>query len=135
VSARDPVLLFDAETITGFDGENNVKVGGMPMRQAFALASACSAFIAPDSAFVHLAGALDIPCVSIYGPIDGKVRTRHYPRSVFLDSSRSLGCIPCWRNEKIPCKLTNLRASSCLESVSVSEVQGALAGVLRGEGP
>lgn len=135
VSRNAPVLVFDAERIAGFDGQNVVKVEGLPMRHAFALAAACSALIVPDSAFVHLAGALDIPCVSIYGPIDGRVRTLHYPRTVFLDARGSLDCIPCWRNDKIPCRLTNQRASACLGSVWAADVRAALARVLAGAPP
>jgi ADP-heptose:LPS heptosyltransferase len=120
------VLVFDAEKIRGFEDERVITVDGLPMRRAFALASACDAIVAPDSSFVHLAGALDIPCIALYGPIDGHVRTRHYPKCKYLDVKKKLGCMPCWRNEQMPCKLTNMRASVCMVDISINEIFNAL---------
>ncbi len=131
VSQEYPVLVFDAETIRGFEGQNITKIEGLSMRRAFALVSGCDAIIAPDSAFVHLAAAFDTPCVALYGPIDGKIRTRHYPKCKYLDVRRKLGCLPCWRNDRIPCKLTNMRTSVCMADISVTEIQQALSDILK----
>ena len=130
VSRGRHVLAFDGETINGYEGQNITKVVGMPMRHAFALVSGCSAIVAPDSSFVHLAAALDVPCVGLFGPIDGKVRTKHYPKCKFLDVRHKIGCLPCWRNEQIPCKLTNMRTSICMADISIPEIQEALNEVL-----
>ncbi len=116
------VLVFDVEPINGCDGPNITKVEGLPMQQAFALVSGCSVIIAPDSSFVHLAAAFNIPCVALYGPIDGKVRTMDYPNCRYLDVRTKLGCMPCWRNDKIPCKLTNMRTSVCMADISIDEI-------------
>jgi ADP-heptose:LPS heptosyltransferase len=130
--ARDHVvLLFDSEAISSFSQENIVRVEGLPLRKAFAIASGCDAIVAPDSAFVHFAAALDIPTVALYGPIDGHVRTKEYPRCLFLDASAKLECIPCWRNEAIPCRVTNMRNSICMFHISVQAIQDALQHVLR----
>lgn len=120
------VLVFDAEAIHGFDDERVTKVAGMPLRRAFALAAGCDAIVAPDSAFVHVAAALRIPCVALYGPIDGKVRTEHYPHCVYLDARQTLGCVPCWRNDRIPCKLTNMRTSICMGDIAPGDIRRAL---------
>jgi ADP-heptose:LPS heptosyltransferase len=127
------VLLFDVEKIHGLDEAGILKVDTLPMRHAFALATACDAIIAPDSSFVHLAAAFDIPCVALYGPVDGEVRTRDYPKCSYLDVKTKLGCMPCWRNEQIPCKLTNMRASVCMADISIEEVCNALTDILQGE--
>ncbi len=125
--ARDnQLLVFDAEKIDGLESDHVIKVDSLPLRSAFALASACDAIIAPDSSFVHLAAAFDIPCVALYGPIDGHVRTMHYPKCKYVDVRKKLGCMPCWRNEQIPCKLTNMRASVCMADISIEEVLTAL---------
>jgi ADP-heptose:LPS heptosyltransferase len=129
------VLVFDAEKIHGFEHERITKIDCLPMRQAFALASACDAIIAPDSSFVHLAAAFDLPCVGLYGPIDGHVRTRHYPKCKYLDVRKTLGCMPCWRNEQIPCKLTNNRASVCMVDIAIDEILKALTEVLQRKTP
>jgi hypothetical protein len=33
-----------------------------------------------------------------------------------------LECLPCWRNENIPCKLTGMRNSACLESIPINKI-------------
>lgn len=131
LARRYHVLVFDTEKIEGLDGERVVKVEGFPMRKAFSLAAACDAIVAPDSSFVHLAAALDVPCVALYGPVDGAVRTKNYPRCVYLDVRKRLGCLPCWRNDKIPCKLTNLRTSACLADISVQDILTTLDRILQ----
>jgi ADP-heptose:LPS heptosyltransferase len=122
ISRNHKVLLFDGEKIEGFEYENVIKIDSFSVRKAFALAHKCDVIIAPDSSFVHFAGAFDKPTVSIYGPIDGKVRTKLYPNCTYVDSRKSLGCLPCWRNENIPCKLTGMRNSACLEGITVTQI-------------
>lgn len=116
------VLLFDAKPIPGYEHPNIIKIDCYSLRKAFALAGRCQLIIAPDSAFVHLSGALELPCIALFGPIDGKVRTRQYPTVEYLDARKELGCVPCWRNEVIPCKLTGLRNSVCMSSISVERI-------------
>jgi ADP-heptose:LPS heptosyltransferase/tetratricopeptide (TPR) repeat protein len=130
LAERYRVLVFDVEPIQGCDGANIIHVEGLPMRQAFALASACDAIIAPDSSFVHLAAAFDLPCVAMYGPIDGRLRTAEYPHCRILDARSRLGCMPCWRNDKIPCKLTNMRPSVCMADISLDEIMTTVTSLL-----
>ena len=122
ISQKYKVLLFNAEKIDGFDFENVIKIDSFSLRKAFALAHKCDVIIAPDSSFVHFAATFDKPTVAIYGPIDGKVRTNSYPNCTYIDSRKSLGCLPCWRNENIPCKLTGMRNSACLDGIPVIEI-------------
>ena len=131
VARTHDVLLFDAEVIRGYEHERVITVDGLPMRRAFALASACDAIIAPDSSFVHLAAAFDLPCVALFGPINGRLRTRHYPYCRYLDLRAKLGCLPCWRNDQIPCRLTGMRASVCMMDLSIPEILEALSEVLQ----
>lgn len=63
------------------------------IRESIALASDCDAIIAPDSAFVHVAGALDIPCVALYGSFEAKTRMAYYPSVHALQGRRP--CAPC----------------------------------------
>lgn len=130
--ARDHrVLVFDGERIDGFEFPNTVKVAGLPMRKAFALVAACDAIVCPDSSFVHLGAAFDKPTVALYGPIDGRVRTMNYPHCVYLDARKKLGCIPCWRNEKIPCKLTGMRTSVCMADIPIAEITSTVNSLLQ----
>jgi ADP-heptose:LPS heptosyltransferase len=130
--ARDhPVLLFDNRPIAGDEIENTIKVDGVGLREAFALASGCDVLVAPDSSFVHLGAALGVPCVGLFGPTDGRVRTRPYPGVRSLDVRRDLRCVPCWRNEEIPCALTGMRTSVCMGAIEVASVERAVGDLLR----
>ena len=121
-----PVLVFDDRPIPGFDFDDVIRVSGYPLREAFALAGGCAVLVAPDSAFVHLSAALSLPCVALFGPTDGKVRTADYPRCRFLDARRDLRCVPCWRNQDLPCALTGLSTSVCLGEIGVPRVVAAV---------
>jgi len=128
------VLLFDSRPIVGYDFANTIKVDGLGLREASALASGCRALVAPDSSFVHLAAALGLPAVGLFGPTDGAVRTRDYPGVRFIDVRRDLRCVPCWRNEEIPCALTGMRTSVCMGEIGPLTVVAALCDLL-GETP
>ena len=133
LSKKYTVLLFDNETIEGFDFENVIKVQNLSIRKVFALAHSCNAIVAPDSSFIHFAAAFDIPTIALFGPIDGKVRTKHYPNCTYLSAKDLFGCIPCWRNESIPCKLTGMRTSECMKKIPVNLIINILEKKLNGE--
>jgi ADP-heptose:LPS heptosyltransferase len=50
----------------------------MNMRQSIAMTSFCDMVVAPDSAFVHIAHALDMPCVGLFGSFHGKPYMKGY---------------------------------------------------------
>jgi ADP-heptose:LPS heptosyltransferase len=133
LAEKYPVLIFDSETINGFDFENVIKIQNLSIRKAFALAHMCSAIVAPDSSFIHFAAAFDIPTIALFGPIDGKVRTKHYPNCTYLSAKDLFGCMPCWRNESIPCKLTGMRTSECMKQIPVNQILNVLEMKLNGE--
>jgi tetratricopeptide (TPR) repeat protein len=124
------VLLFDAGPIQGYERPGVVKVDRHGLRQALALLSGCDVVVAPDSAFVHASAALELPCVALFGPTDGRVRTADYPLCRFLDARRELRCVPCWRNEEIPCALTGMKRSVCLGEIGVAQIETAVAEAL-----
>lgn len=122
LSKKFKILLFDSNRIDGFNFNNVFKIDSFSLRDAFAIARKCDAIIAPDSSFVHFAAAFEIPTIALFGPIDGKVRTKSYPKCTFIDTRKDLGCLPCWRNEDIPCKLTGMRNSACMDSIPVNTI-------------
>lgn len=125
------VILFHGDPIEMRTGATVLDPGRLPLRRSFALAAACDCVIAPDSALVHLAGALDLPCIVLSGPIDGRIRTADYPRAVHVDTRKQLKCVPCWRNEIIPCALTGKRNSGCLAAIPLDAICNTLEKVLR----
>ena len=133
LSEKFSVLIFDSEIINGFEFENVIKIHNLPIRKAFAIAHKCDVIIAPDSSFIHFAAAFDISTIALFGPIDGKVRTKHYPKCTYLSVKDLLGCMPCWRNESIPCKLTGMRTSECMKQIPVNQIINVLEKKLNGE--
>jgi len=119
------VVVFGRVPVSSAD-PRLVQTEGLTIREAFALASGCDVLLTPDSAFFHLAGALDLPCVGLFGPTDGRVRGHDYPRARTLDARRTLACVPCWRNEATGCALTGLRPSACLGEIAPADVVRAV---------
>lgn len=66
------------------------------VRQIAAFMHYCDLVICPDSAILHLAGALDVPTLTFFGPTDPRARVNHYPKAVALWSGMDLKCCPCW---------------------------------------
>jgi hypothetical protein len=83
---------------------------------------ACDYFVSVDSAFYHVAAALDVPSVGIFGPTDGRLFSMHHPRHLLAPVAASFPCTPCWRNEDIPCYLTNRHQSACLSNMNVETI-------------
>jgi ADP-heptose:LPS heptosyltransferase len=122
LARQNVVLVFHHEPLEGFTGENVHQVD-YPLRKSFAIAAQCNLLVAPDSVFVHLAAALDIPVVAIYGPTGGKVITRHYPNAtVVLPEETDFPCSPCYRNEEINCGLARSRQSVCMPSIATRQI-------------
>jgi len=70
------------------------------VRELACLISFCSLVVTNDSAPVHIAAALEVPCVTIYGPTNAlavgpRVATHHVVKS-------SAECSPCYSNERFP---------------------------------
>jgi heptosyltransferase-2 len=86
--------------------------------------SHCAAVITNDSGPLHLAAALAIPSVSIFGPTDPE-------RTVIPGASRvirqRLECQPCYQRE---CPLRHHR---CMDDIGVDEVFTAAVGLFAGE--
>ena len=88
--------------------------------------SHCAAVITNDSGPLHVAAALAVPSVSIFGPTDPE-------RTVIPGATRvirqRLGCQPCYQRE---CPLGHHR---CMADVSVDEVLGAAVGLFAAAEP
>jgi heptosyltransferase-2 len=97
--------------MTGQDGD---------VLQLAAAISHCSVVVTNDSGPLHLAAALAVPSVSIFGPTDPG-------RTVIPGASRVLrkpfACQPCYKRE---CPLGDHR---CMTEISVDDVYGAAIGL------
>lgn len=105
---------------------NIIQLHGQPMRDTFAAIAACDYFVSVDSGFFHIAAALEIPSVGIFGPTDARIVSRHHPCAVLLEAPEGFICAPCWRNEDLPCKLTGGQVSVCLSAISSKMITTAV---------
>lgn len=79
---------------------NTTVNGGLTFRELAALASTCDCLFTPDSSLMHIAGALDIPCVAIFGSTHWKMRTADYSTVVAIQSNMGCPIAPCWHHPR-----------------------------------
>jgi ADP-heptose:LPS heptosyltransferase len=129
LAAEMPVVVFDDKPLPSDIStlhENIELAVGLDLSTCLALACEAKVIVAPDSALLHLAGARRIPCVGIFGPTDGAIRTAAYPQAIEVSMAAKFPCEPCWRNQSTPCMLTGGMRSQCLESLPVDAVIDAV---------
>ncbi|OGW16058.1 MAG: hypothetical protein A3G93_01970 [Nitrospinae bacterium RIFCSPLOWO2_12_FULL_45_22] len=99
----------------------------LPLRLLAALLSRCALYIGNDSGITHLAAALAIPTIALFGPTDPQVWSP-LGRQVYIVQGQA-PCRPCSLQERKNCP-----ESICLHSIHpdhVSEIAlGALSGLL-----
>jgi len=66
--------------------------------------------ISVDSVLVHLAAALAIPIIGIYGPFPSKIRMVYYKNAVGIDPRTNCG--PCCTHGSYPCERCNSNGES-----------------------
>lgn len=76
----------------------NLMMSGATFRQSCAILATCDVVVAPDSALVHVAGALDVPCVALYGPFPWKLRTVYAPKTFALQGTCPIS--PCFHHAR-----------------------------------
>jgi ADP-heptose:LPS heptosyltransferase len=76
----------------------NVTKIAKTVRESAAIAATCDVILAPDSFFVHLAAALDVPCVALYGPFPAALYTAHYPKCRPIQAKAE--CSPCFHHPR-----------------------------------
>ena len=96
------IVILDSSREYFYDG--TVDACGFPIRHAAAILKICDLLVTVDTGLLHLAAALDIPTIAMFGPIDYKARCKGYKNVTVVKSE----CphMPCWRNKTIPCKVT-----------------------------
>jgi lipopolysaccharide heptosyltransferase II len=89
-------------------------VGKTNILQLAALIKKCRAYLTPDSAPMHLASAMGVPFVALFGPTDS---VRHLPPSKkFAVIKKDLTCSPCYGTT---CKITT---QACMREITPDDV-------------
>jgi len=101
------------------------------LRHVGAIISLCNLIITNDSLILHLAGAMDVPCIGLFGNTNAKVMTQSYPFCVPIQgkcvkkptlSRRSVKQStknPCWYDV---CQEYHVGELPCLGNISIDEV-------------
>lgn len=76
----------------------NLTIDGLTFQKSMAVLDTCDVVLGPDSALIHVAGALEKQAVALYGPFPSDLRTR-YARTISAITERS-GCgkAPCFHH-------------------------------------
>jgi len=92
---KDVRIVIDDFTKRGGEwNDPNTLSKELGIRQMAALINECDLFVGPDSGPLHLAGAMEKPIVSIFGPTDPAARINHYKDAIAVTAG--LGCQFCW---------------------------------------
>ena len=65
----------------------------LSLRQKAAFFGIADLVITPDTGFLHLVGALDVPCIALFGNVMPELRCKYYPKVYPLSS-----CLPCTKD-------------------------------------
>lgn len=105
-------------------------IGQTTLTQMAAVLSACSAFVGNDAGPTHLASALGIPTVGIFGP---SCHHRYGPWGTRVSViSHEISCSPCQMHTLDRCQTCIYSEPRCLRSISPEEVISALMEQLSG---
>lgn len=93
-------LLGEPGKVQAQETENvkNLTMHNVTFRQSAAVVGASDCFLGSDSALVHVAGALGVPAVGLFGPFPWKLRTAYSPSVVGIQGKGK--CSPCFFHEK-----------------------------------
>lgn len=117
---REPCQrVADMVRVSGVDAVNFA--GDTDVGEFLELAAACTAFIANDSGAMHVADALGVPTVAVFGPTDAEVTGPTGPLSAVV--REPVDCGPCLLHE---CPLDH----RCMKAVETGRVAMAVSGVL-----
>jgi len=93
--------------------------GKTTLRQFIDLAAACSVFLTNDSGSMHVASALGVPTVAVFGATNPKTTGPAGPRKVVIQ--QKVECSPCFKRECFieghPC-MTRVSSAQVLEAAS-----------------
>lgn len=105
----------------------------LTFRQSCAVLEGSDVMLGSDSALLHVAGALNIPAVGLYGPFAGKLRTAYCPETVVIQAKGK--CAPCFhhsnpskRGTEFPAKCPSREKNHCqvLDSIKPDDVLKAV---------
>lgn len=138
------VFLMDRPGGVKLDPEEKIPDGlrvltdGLTFRHRAAVMETSDCVLAPDSSLTHLAGALSVPCVSLFGPFHSDLRTKYNDTTFAINGKGD--CAPCNPHNRMgmdfPAKCPSKARGVCevLENIKPERVIEKIEKVARGFG-
>ncbi|MGA9119958.1 MAG: glycosyltransferase family 9 protein [Bacteroidota bacterium] len=98
-----------------------------PLRSLAAMISHCSVFVCNDAGPMHIAAALNIPTVGIFGPGEENIWFPYDRRQGHIALRRDVPCHPCHADF---CPRTGDGYMECMELLQVNDVADAVRNIL-----
>jgi ADP-heptose:LPS heptosyltransferase len=89
-----PLLFGWRENVEEWNISGSIPVFDHKIRNAAAILERCDLLVCPDSALLHLGGALNMKMVSLFGSMPPSCRINHYPNAVAV-MNKELACLGC----------------------------------------
>ncbi len=122
----------DADRVLKAVGDAGIDaVGTTTVRQMGALIERCGVFVGNDSGPMHVAAALDVPVMAIFGPGVPAKTGPWMPRDRRVVVTNAFHCAPCRQDFFRECAPSPALKPACLETVTVDQAATALSGLLR----
>ena len=119
---EEDALKEEIISMAAIDAGRVIAVSTASIRQSAALMERCRVFVTNDSGLMHLAAALQVPTVALFGPTNPAWLSPWRTPSRVL---RMPGCPPCFRYSPIPQRCNRGEDFACLAAMDVKTVLGA----------
>jgi len=131
------VLSGDAQSVEqsrliaeGMSSERLIDLcGKTTLPQFMCLVKRCAAFVCPDTAALHIAGALGTPVIGLFGPTD-PLRHGVKKENIFV-VNRKLDCAYCYRRKCLRSGKGRGDESLCLKRISPHEIANMITDIIR----
>jgi heptosyltransferase-2 len=105
-------------------------VGATTVRGMAALIERCRVFVGNDSGPMHVAAALDVPVLAMFGPGVPAKTAPWMPPERFVALSENFHCSPCRQDFFRECDPSPALKPMCLETITVDRAAAALESLL-----
>lgn len=130
VHPRARIVLFSGPSDAAVQDEivrgapaTTIVVAEPNLRTALGVLRHCRLFVSNDSGLMHLASAIGVPVVALFGPTDWRrLHPWQVPHVVVRDD---LPCMPCFEYSSRPLRCTARTDYACMRGIGVDDVLAA----------
>lgn len=93
------LYIFHPVNLPAWQERDVTQVNTKDLRELAAIMKQMDLMIVHDSGLLHLAGALGVQILGLFGPSDPEIQCKYYPRTSHLWPGGKLKCAPCWHQQ------------------------------------